>query len=74
MNEQKKYEVIKKLVDTNGNKARSPVRTVSKQLRAQIDLLYENKYFDKASCSPDTQENRCRSLHTIPQQILHSDG
>lgn len=46
MNEQKKYEVIKKLVDTNGNKARSPVRTVSKQLRAQIALLYENKYFD----------------------------
>ena len=80
MNEQKKYEVIKKLVETNGNKnraaitlgctrrtidrlikaykqngkaafshgnkARSPVHTVSKQLRAQIALLYENKYFD----------------------------
>lgn len=80
MNEQKKYEVIKKLVDTNGNKngaaitlgctrrtinrlikaykqngkaafshgnkGRTPVRTISKQLREQITLLYENKYFD----------------------------
>lgn len=80
MNEQKKYEVIKKLVDTNGNKkraavklgctrrtidrlikaykqngkaafshgnkGRTPAHTISKQLRNQIALLYENKYFD----------------------------
>ena len=80
MNEQKKYEVIKKLVDTNGNKdraaielgctrrtvdrlikayrergkaafshgnkGRSPAHTRPDDIRQQIPLLYENKYFD----------------------------
>ena len=80
MNEQKKYEVIKKLVDTNGNKdraaielgctrrtvdrlikayrergkaafshgnkGRSPAHTKPDDIRQQIPLLYENKYFD----------------------------
>ena len=80
MNEQKKYKVIKKLVDTNGNKdraaielgctrrtvdrlikayrtrgkaafshgnkGRSPAHTRTEDIRKQILLLYENKYFD----------------------------
>ena len=80
MNEQKKYEVIKKLVDTSGNKdraaielgctrrtvdrlikayrergkaafshgnkGRSPAHTKPDDIRQQIPLLYENKYFD----------------------------
>lgn len=80
MNEQKKYEVIKKLVDTDGNKTRAavelscsrrtidrlirayrergkaafshgnkgkrPARAVSEELRQNISLLYENKYYD----------------------------
>lgn len=46
MNEQKKYEVIKKLVDTNGNKDRAPAHTRPDDIRQQILLLYENKYFD----------------------------
>lgn len=80
MNEQKKYEVIKKLVETNGNKnraavelgctrrtidrlirsyrqngkaafshgnkGRSPAHTIHPDVKQQIYLLYENKYFD----------------------------
>lgn len=80
MNEQKKYETIKKLVETNGNKnraavelgctrrtidrliiaykqngkaafshgnkGRTPSHAINNNLKLQIHLLYQNKYFD----------------------------
>lgn len=80
MNEQKKYEVIKKLVDTNGNKNRAavelgctrrtidrlinaykhngkaafshgnkgkaPAHTIPSDVKQQLCMLYENKYYD----------------------------
>lgn len=80
MNEQKKYEVIKKLVDTNGNKNRAaielgctrrtidrlinaykqygksafshgnkgriPSHAITENVKQQICLLYENKYYE----------------------------
>ena len=45
MNEQNKYEIIKKLVDTNGNKKRAAnrlgctVRTINRLIGASINLV-----------------------------------
>ena len=61
MNEEKKYKVIKKLIETNGNKKhaaigkeffihgnrwRQPQHTLSLELKQQIIKLYTSKYWD----------------------------
>ena len=79
MNEQKKYEVIKKLVDTNGNKDRAPAHTRPDDIRQQILLLYENKYFDTnirhftELLEKMTVSLSLRVLHALSsQQIMNS--
>ena len=111
MNEQKKYEIIKKLVETNGNKnraavelgctrrtidrlinayrqngkaafshgnkGRTPSYTISNDLKLQIHLLYQNKYFD-SNIRHFTEllkkhENICLSEGTIRTILLEKD-
>ena len=111
MNEQKKYEIIKKLVETNGNKnraavelgctrrtidrlinayrqngkaafshgnkGRTPSHAISNDLKLQIHLLYQNKYFD-SNIRHFTEllkkhENICLSEGTIRTILLEKD-
>lgn len=111
MNEQKKYEIIKKLVETNGNKnraaielgctrrtidrlinayrqngkaafshgnkGRTPSHAISNDLKLQIHLLYQNKYFD-SNIRHFTEllkkhENICLSEGTVRTILLEKD-
>ena len=111
MNEQKKYEIIKKLVETNGNKnraavelgctrrtidrlinayrqngkaafshgnkGRTPSHAISNDLKLQIHLLYQNKYFDSnirhLTELLKKHENICLSEGTIRTILLEKD-
>ncbi|WP_353894252.1 hypothetical protein PRVXH_001043 [Proteinivorax hydrogeniformans] len=46
MTEELKYNVIKKLVENNGNKDRKPVNVIDESTVQEIITLYDNKYHD----------------------------
>lgn len=63
MNEQTKYEVIKKLVDTNGNKHRAAV-TLGCTVRTINRLIQRYKVESKEACTiPDTTCNDILCLY-----------
>ena len=84
MNEQNKYEIIKKLVETNGNKKRATtrlgctVRTINRLIikykeQGKKGFVHGNRGRLPASAVPLDMKNKIISLYMLNRKLYPSD-